>query len=189
MPSDGGRGGFGATNHTVGFLPSEANGMSKKKTSLIIEPSEYDLNVVIADKEEIRKHNPQRFAMEQLDAVVLEDLDRRVCVGYKDVTDDEFWVSGHMPEMPLMPGVIMCEAAAQLASYFTLKNDLLGANIVGLGGLEEVRFRGQVVPGDRLVVVVGQDRVRRGALIVCEFQGFVEDRLTFEGKMMGVKLE
>ena len=47
--------------------------MSKKTSTLIIAPSEYDLNHVIADKSEIRKHNPQRFAMEQLDAVVLED--------------------------------------------------------------------------------------------------------------------
>ncbi len=63
--------------------------------------------------------------MEQINAVVLEDCERAICVGYKDVRDDEFWVSGHMPGMPLMPGVLMCEAAAQLASYFTQKYDLL----------------------------------------------------------------
>ena len=59
-----------------------------------------------------------------------------------------------MPKAPLMPGVIICEVAAQLASYFTQKYDLLGAKVVGFGGLEEVKFRGGVVPGDRLVMVV-----------------------------------
>ncbi len=133
-----------------------------------------DLNTVVADKQAIRKYNPQRFDMEQIDAVVLEDTDRAICIGYKDVRADEFWVAGHMPDMPLMPGVLICEAAAQLASYFTLKHDLLGAELVGLGGMEEIRFRGRVVPGDRLVIVLQQVRVRRGALIVCRFEGYVQ---------------
>ena len=55
--------------------------------------------------------------MEQLTAIVFDDVERGICVGYKDISPDEFWVRGHMPGMPLMPGVIMCEAAAQLCSY------------------------------------------------------------------------
>jgi 3-hydroxyacyl-[acyl-carrier-protein] dehydratase len=83
----------------------------------IIHPSEYDLNTVIADIEEIRRWNMQRFEMEQLTAIVHEDAARGLCVGYKDLTRDEFWVRGHFPIVPLMPGVLMCEAAAQLSSY------------------------------------------------------------------------
>ena len=48
--------------------------------------------------------------------------------------------------MPLMPGVVMLEAVAQLASYFSQHNDLLGADMVGFGGLDDVRFRGVVTP-------------------------------------------
>ena len=55
----------------------------------------------------------------------IEDSARNVCVGYKDLGPDEFWVRGHMPGMPLMPGVIMCEAAAQLASYYSHKYKLM----------------------------------------------------------------
>ena len=163
--------------------------MSKKKASLIVDPAEIDLSHVVADKEEIRKYNPQRSDMEQIDAVVVEDPERSICIGYKDVKAEEFWVAGHMPEMPLMPGVLMCEAAAQLASYFTLKNDLLGAQLIGLGGMDEIRIRGRVVPGDRLVIVLQESRVRRGALIVCRFQGFVREQLVIEGKIMGVSLD
>ena len=72
-----------------------------------------------------------------------------------------------------MPGVIMCEAAAQLASYYTQKFDLLGSEMVGFGGLEEVRFRDPVIPGDRLYVMTQLTKVRRGRMIVCRFQGFV----------------
>ncbi len=70
---------------------------------LIIDPASLDYNNIIADVAEIRKYNPQRFEMEQLTAIVYEDLDRHICAGYKDVTFDEFWVRGHMPKMPLMP--------------------------------------------------------------------------------------
>jgi 3-hydroxyacyl-[acyl-carrier-protein] dehydratase len=130
----------------------------------------------------------QRYGMEQLTAIVYADAVRHICVGYKDITHDEFWVRGHMPQAPLMPGVIMCEAAAQLSSYFTQKLDLLGAKVVGFGGLEEVRFRDAVIPGDRLVVVTQRIKVRRGAMIVCRFQGLVRDSVVVEGMIKGVPL-
>ena len=155
---------------------------------LILDFSEYDVNHVIADQEEIRRYNLQRFEMEQLTAVVYADADRGICAGYKDLTDKEFWVRGHMPNMPIMPGVVMCEAAAQLSSYFAQKYDLLGCKVVGLGGLEDVRFRGTVVPGDQLVVVVQRLKVRRGSMILCRFQGFVRETLVVEGKIMGISL-
>jgi 3-hydroxyacyl-[acyl-carrier-protein] dehydratase len=163
--------------------------LANKQACQIIDLDTLDLDRVVADQDEIRKYNPQRFEMEQINAVVLEDTERAICVGYKDVRSNEFWVAGHMPDMPLLPGVLICEAAAQLASYFTLKYDLLGAKIVGLGGIEDVRIRGRVVPGDRLVLALQQVRVRRGALIVCRFEGFVENSLVAEGKIMGARLQ
>jgi len=155
---------------------------------LLFDISTLDLSHVIADLDEIRRYNPQRYEVEQLTAIVYEDKERLLCIGYKDVSDSEFWVRGHMPGMPLMPGVIICEAAAQMCSYFALKYDLLGTKLVGLGGLEEVRFRDPVQPGDRLVVVCQQLRVRRGAMIVCRFEGFVNNNLVAEGKIKGVPL-
>jgi 3-hydroxyacyl-[acyl-carrier-protein] dehydratase len=104
------------------------------------------------------------------------------------VTDQEFWVRGHMPGMPLMPGVIILEAAAQMCSYFTLKYDLLGCKVVGLGGFEEVRFRDPVRPGDRLVLACKQLRVRRGAMIVCRFEAYVRGSIVAEGQMKGIPL-
>ncbi len=155
---------------------------------LLIDVSQLDLTRVTADLAAIRRYNPQRFEAEQLTAIVYEDQKELLCVGYKDVTDQEFWVRGHMPGMALMPGVIICEAAAQMCSYFTLKYDLLGCKVVGLGGLEAVRFRDPVRPGDRLVVVCKQLRVRRGAMIVCRFQAFVRGVMVADGKIKGIPL-
>jgi 3-hydroxyacyl-[acyl-carrier-protein] dehydratase len=155
---------------------------------LIIDFSEYDLDHVIADAEEVRRYNPQRFEMEQLTAVVYEDAVKMRCVGYKDVTEREFWVRGHMPQFALMPGVIICEAAAQLMSYFVLKYDLVGAKMLGFGGLTDVQFRGMVRPGDRLVIAAALTKVRRGAMIVSEFQAFVRQTLVCNGTIKGVPL-
>ena len=156
----------------------------------IIDPSEYDLGRVIADIHEIRRWNQQRFEMEQHTAIVHEDAVRALCVGYKDVSRDEFWVRGHFPSMPVMPGVMICEAAAQLSSYYTQKFNLLSLDsyVMGFGGMEDVRFREPVVPGDRLVIAVERIRVRPKAMIVCRFQGLVRDNIVVDGIIKGVPL-
>lgn len=157
------------------------------RKALILDSSEYDLDHVIAGVEEIRRYNRQRFEMEQLTAIVYEDPERYVCAGYKDLRLDEFWVRGHMPGTPIMPGVIMCEAAAQLASYFAQKQKLLDTPVVGFGGLKEVRFRGVVRPGDRFVIVVRALKVR-SVMFTCEFQCLVRQNLVCEGVLMGIPL-
>ena len=158
--------------------------MAKKQ--LILDFSEYDLNKVVADIEEIRRYNPQRYEMEQLTAICYENLETKSCVGYKDLAPDEFWARGHMPGMPLMPGVIMCEAAAQLASYYSQRHKLM-EGVIGFGGLEEVRFRGLVRPGDRFVIVSRLLKVRR-SILTCQFQCFVNQGLVCEGIIKGVSL-
>jgi 3-hydroxyacyl-[acyl-carrier-protein] dehydratase len=151
--------------------------------SLFIDPSQIDFDNVIADIHEIRRLNPQRFEMEQLTAIVYENLADHICVGYKDVTREEFWVQGHMPNMPLMPGVMMLEAAAQMCSYFAQKHDALGAAMIGFGGLEDVRFRDIVIPGDRLILICKMVKARRNRMITCDFQGVVRKTLVVEGTL------
>ncbi|MFZ5828947.1 MAG: 3-hydroxyacyl-ACP dehydratase FabZ family protein [Planctomycetota bacterium] len=156
------------------------------KKPLLIDPSEYDIDHVVADIEEIRRYNRQRFEMEHLTAICHEDTVNHVCVGYKDLGPDEFWARGHFPGMPLMPGVIMCEAAAQLASYYSKRYNLMDG-LVGFGGLENVRFRGIVRPGDRFIIVCRLLKVRR-TIVTCEFQCFVKENLVCEGIVKGVSL-
>ena len=154
----------------------------------IVDPTEIDFDNIAADLEEIRRYNPQRFEMEQLTAIVYIDEQTHTCAGYLDVTDKMVWVRGHMPGMPLMPGVFMCEAAAQLCSFVTQKFDLLGAKMVGFGGMEEVRFRGPVRPGDRLLIACRKLKARRGRLIKCRFQGTVGEEIVVDGQIIGIPL-
>jgi len=156
--------------------------------SFIVPLETLDFDNVVADIEAIREVNPQRFEMEQLTAIVWEDPERNICVGYKDITLEEFWVRGHMPGMPLMPGVVMLEAAAQCCAYHSKKFDVLGADMVGFGGLEDVRFREPVIPGDRLIIICEMINVRRGRLVICRFQGIVRNLLAVEGIIKGIAI-
>lgn len=153
--------------------------------NLIVDFSEFGDEIVV-NREEILKVNPHRFEMCLLDGILLMEEHR--AVGFKDVTEDEFWVRGHFPNKPLMPGVLICECAAQLSSYFSLSMKMVDTGYVGLGGLDNVRFRGPVVPGDRLILMLKRGKLRRNRLFHCDFQGFVNETMVVDGGIKGVAL-
>jgi 3-hydroxyacyl-[acyl-carrier-protein] dehydratase len=125
--------------------------------------------------------------MEQLTAIVMMDEAKKLIIGYKDLGPSEFWVRGHMPDYPLMPGVMICEAAAQLSSFYCHRAGILEDGFIGFGGMEDVRFRGQVRPGDRLVLVGKATRLhRRHTIFDC--QGFVGTNMVFHGRIIGVAI-
>lgn len=154
----------------------------------IVDFSLFDHGKPVGTLSDINNCNHQRFEISQLDGILFEELSTNRCVGYKDTSTADFWVRGHMPGFALMPGVVMCEAAAQLSSYFTVKHDLLGCDVVGLGGIENCRFRGSVLPGQRLTMMVRGTKLRRGGMIACEFQGWVDQRIVVTGELKGVPL-
>ena len=125
--------------------------------------------------------------MEQLSAIVHYSPEESLIVGYKDLSPDEFWVRGHMPGYPLMPGVIMCEAAAQLCSFYCHKVGIIRDGFLGFGGMEDVRFRGTVRPGDRLLVVAKAVKVHRRQMTFAT-QGFVGRNMVFQAQIIGVAL-
>jgi len=153
-----------------------------------IDVTQLDYSKPIARIEDIRKVLPHRFEMELLTAVVFLDAGKKLIVGYKDLTADEFWVRGHMPGYPLMPGVLMCEAAAQLCCYFNLSQKVNDPGVLmGLGGLEDTRFHRPVRPGDRLVLV-GQGLKVHRRLTRFHTLGYVGPERVFETTVIGVPI-
>ena len=114
--------------------------------TLLFDLNDIDLNTVEFTREDIAQVNPQSYEMSQLDGVIWHDLPKLLCLGYKDVTDHEFWVRGHIPGRPIMPGVIMIESAAQLASFF-MKRVYGLEGFIGFSGIDHTKFRDTVVPG------------------------------------------
>jgi 3-hydroxyacyl-[acyl-carrier-protein] dehydratase len=153
----------------------------------LVEPEAIDTSRVLYDQEAIRRGNPQRFEMEQLTAIIHVDRDAGLIIGYKDVTVGEFWVRGHMPDYPLMPGVLMCEAAAQLCSFYCHLIGIPEDGFIGFGGMEDVRFRGPVRPGDRLIILGKAGRIHRRQTVF-ETQGFVGGNMVFHARIIGVPL-
>lgn len=153
----------------------------------ILDITTVDLSQLVADKKAVLEANPQRFEMVQIDAIVRCDREKHIVVGYKDVGPDEFWVRGHMPGFPLMPGVLICEAAAQLVSYYVTVAGIKERDFFVFGGMEAVRFRGSVVPGDRLVLVgQGKKVARRQAIF--HVQGYVGTKMVFQGDIIGMQM-
>ncbi len=149
---------------------------------LIFDISGIDLNATIADQEVIRRVNPQRGDMEHLNGIVWNGPS--TIIGYKDVRADEFWVPGHIPGRPLLPGVIMIEAAAQLASYY-VKTVVKWEGFIGFGGVEDCKFRQQVEPGCRLYLLAKHIHTRHRRF-TSHMQGLVNGQVVFEATIIGV---
>ncbi len=151
---------------------------------ILIDLNTLDLNKPIVDMEAIRAVIPHRYEMEQLSGIIKFDPEQKIIVGYKNVSNDEFWVRGHIPGRPLMPGVLMLEAAAQLCTYY-YKKTTHDNRFLGFGGVDKVKFRGKVVPGDKLILIAKNNelRLRRATF---DTQGIVNGRLVFEGVVIGM---
>ena len=154
--------------------------------TLFVDISKIDQSKVIFNRDDILTVNPQNYEMQQLDGILWYNKEANEILGFKDVTDKEFWIRGHIPGRPLMPGVIMVEAAAQLSSFYVKK--ILGVEgFVGFAGIEEAKFRQTVVPGQRLLLLgkILKINPRRFSFAV---QGLVNDTMVFEVTVSGMKV-
>lgn len=154
--------------------------------SLLFDISEIDLDAVTCDADHIERINPHRGEMRLLDAVSYISADRDCYVAYHDARPDAFWTAGHIPGRPIMPGVLMIEAAAQLASFGTLTR-IPRIEFMGFARLDDVRFRAQVIPGQRLYILLRLVELRRRRSIALA-QGLVEGTLAFECQVTGMPM-
>lgn len=152
----------------------------------ILDLTQIDLTHVIADAHQIESVNPHRGHMRLLDAIIWKDEASARALAIHHVRDDEFWVAGHIPGRPIFPGVLMIEAAAQLSSYLSLTR-MPEIGFMGFAGVDKVKFRGQVKPGDDFYILLKEIEFRPRRCI-CAVQGVVDGNLVFEGQITGMPI-
>jgi 3-hydroxyacyl-[acyl-carrier-protein] dehydratase len=134
---------------------------------------------------QIMDHIPHRYPMLLIDRVLSVEAGKEI-IALKNVTVNEPFFTGHFPNQPVMPGVLIVEAMAQAAAIlafktFNLKND--NDSIYYFVGIDEARFKKPVLPGDRLILKVQILRNLRG---IWKFsaQALVEDKLVSEAQLL-----
>ena len=155
-------------------------------TEPLFEFSHIDLSAVHFDWDAVGRINPQAGDMRQINHVIWMNDECTECLGVKHVKDDEFWVDGHIPGRPLFPGVMMIEAAAQLTSVL-YHQKIDQPRFVGFTRCDDTVFRGQVVPGDDLLLLAKEVNFARRRVIGLG-QGYVGEKLIFETKITGMVL-
>ena len=128
--------------------------------------------------DEIKQIIPHRPPFLLIDNII-ELTPTKRAVGIKYVSEDDFWVSGHFPDMPVMPGVLIIEALAQVGAVCLLTHDSFKGKLAYFAGIEQAKFRRKVVPGDtlRLEVVINKLRSYYG---VGTFKAFVNGEIACE---------
>jgi 3-hydroxyacyl-[acyl-carrier-protein] dehydratase len=112
-----------------------------------------------ADVLEIMKLLPHRYPFLMVDKIIEIDSDNSA-IGIKNVTANEPQFTGHFPESPIMPGVLLIEGMAQTAGAICARKDGIGGNLVYFMTIDNARFRRPVVPGDRVEFHVVKQKQR-----------------------------
>jgi 3-hydroxyacyl-[acyl-carrier-protein] dehydratase len=155
----------------------------------IVDLKTLDLSRAVVSEQELRDALPHRAEFQLLDAVVHFDREGGIAVGYKDWDHDPWWAKGHVPGRPLMPGVLMLEGAAQIATFLVKQvSGWSRDRMIGLAGIDEVRIRGQVVPPARVWFVSSIVNISGRRLAKMRTEVFCNDQLILEAKIMGVML-
>ena len=133
------------------------------------------------NKEEIKKIIPQRDPFLMIDEV--EDfVPGESAIAYKNVNIEAWYFKGHFPGNPIMPGVLIAESLAQTGAVAILSVDENKGKNALFGGIDKMRFKRQVVPGDRLKLEVKIVK-RKGPIGVGEAIASVDGRVAAKGEL------
>ena len=134
------------------------------------------------DINEIMKIIPHRYPFLLVDRIEELDEENNRAVGIKNLTMNELFFQGHFPERPIMPGVLIVEAMAQVGAVMILKNPEFAGKLAVFTGIEKMKFRRQVVPGDTLRMSAQLIKMRHG-MGFAAVDAYVGDALAAKGEI------
>lgn len=134
------------------------------------------------DINRIRELLPHRYPMLMVDRVL--ELTESTAAGIKNVTANEPFFNGHFPEYPVMPGVLIAEALAQMGAVLVMSQlPNPQDKLILFASIEQCKFRRQVIPGDQLRLEV-EFLVKKASVCKMAGKAFVDGKLVAEGVMM-----
>lgn len=133
--------------------------------------------------EEIHKLLPHRYPFALVDRI-LEYVPEKRAVGLKNVTFNEPFFQGHFPGRPIMPGVMIVEAMAQVGGVVLSQLPEVPEGLFIFAGIDKVRFRRPVVPGDQLIMTVELLALKRRRFGKMQAKAEVDGQLATEGELM-----
>ncbi|MDR0879095.1 MAG: 3-hydroxyacyl-ACP dehydratase FabZ [Clostridioides sp.] len=137
--------------------------------------------------DEIKSIIPHRYPFLLVDRIEEMEVGKRA-VGIKNVTANEPFFQGHFPEYPLMPGVLIVEALAQVGAVAMMSIEENNGKLGVFAGIDKVRFKKEVRPGDVLRMEVDILSIRRN-IGKAEAKAFVGDELACKGELMFALVE
>jgi 3-hydroxyacyl-[acyl-carrier-protein] dehydratase len=132
--------------------------------------------------QQIQEIIPHRYPFLYVDRIIEVEVGVRA-LGYKNVTINEPFFKGHFPSYPIMPGVLIAEALAQVGAVAILMADEYRGKLGFFAGIDNFRFRQQVVPGDTLYLETVINRIK-GTIVKSYGTAKVGDRIVAEGELM-----
>jgi 3-hydroxyacyl-[acyl-carrier-protein] dehydratase len=133
--------------------------------------------------EEIHRLLPHRYPFALVDRII-EYVPGKKAVGFKNVTYNEPYFPGHIPSRPLMPGVLIVESMAQVGGIVLIQLPGMEGKFFAFAGIDKVRFRRPVVPGDRLVMTVELLSFKLNRIAKMQGRGEVDGQLVVQGEML-----
>lgn len=134
------------------------------------------------DIREIQKNLPHRYPFLLVDKI-LEIEEGKKAIGLKNVTVNEPFFQGHFPDYPVMPGVLIIEAMAQVGAVALLSKEEYKGKLAFLAGVDNVRIRQQVLPGDQLIIEVEVIKIK-GSIGKAKGVTRVNNKVVVEGEIM-----
>jgi 3-hydroxyacyl-[acyl-carrier-protein] dehydratase len=131
---------------------------------------------------DIRKIIPHRFPFMLIDKV-LDVEPGKYCIAIKNVTTNEPQFTGHFPDQPIMPGVLVVEALAQAGAVCALSMPENKDKLALFVGIDGFRFKRQVVPGDQIRLEVNIESIKMG-IFKCFGKATVDNEIVAEGRLM-----
>lgn len=140
------------------------------------------VNKMILNSNQIQEIIPHRYPFLLVDQVLEMSIEDKTITAKKNVSVNEMQFMGHFPQKHVMPGVLIVEALAQAGAILLLSFDEFKGRIAYFAGIDKVKFKQQVIPGDTLILKVELIKMK-GPIGIAQAYAYVNDKVVVSGEI------